>query len=88
MQTYCLGTHHIRKNLSSHAETSKLGESVWLLSYADRHCLEVLVGVHELFMKGWIREITNITAWNQAHSSSGFGGAEVVCWPLIPKFAG
>ena len=21
-------------------------------------------------------------------SVSGFGGAEVVCWPLIPKFAG
>ena len=22
------------------------------------------------------------------HAGSGFGGAEVACWPLIPKFAG
>ena len=22
------------------------------------------------------------------HLGSGFGGAEVVCWPLIPRFAG
>ena len=22
------------------------------------------------------------------HNLSGFGGAEVACWPLIPKFAG
>jgi len=22
------------------------------------------------------------------HGSSGFGGLEVACWPLVPKFAG
>ena len=66
-QTFCLGTCHIRKNLSSHAKICVLGEIVWLVSCADRHCLKV--GVHELFRKRWITEITNITAWNQAHSS-------------------
>jgi hypothetical protein len=30
------------------------------------------------------REITRV--WNK--DSSGFGGLEVACWPLVPKFAG
>ena len=25
---------------------------------------------------------------SQANTSSGFGGLEVACWPLVPKFAG
>ena len=24
----------------------------------------------------------------EIHHSSGFGGLEVACWPLVPKFAG
>jgi hypothetical protein len=40
-QTFCLGSHHTRKYLSSHAETCVLGEIVWLVSCADRHCLKV-----------------------------------------------
>ena len=41
-QTSYLGTHHIRKNLSSRAETCVLGEIVWLVSCADRRCLQVV----------------------------------------------
>ena len=32
--------------------------------------------------------MTIMTACCVSHKVSGFGGAEVACWPLIPKFAG
>jgi hypothetical protein len=33
-------------------------------------------------------EVQNITALEVTCPEGGFGGAEVACWPLIPKFAG
>jgi len=34
-------------------------------------------------------EVSQFTGIEVAYSKkSGFGGLEVVCWPLVPKFAG
>ena len=52
-------------------------------------CLEYsLVGDYScLKTREWIG--CNINAWTMLpHHCSGFGGLEVACWPLVPKFAG
>jgi hypothetical protein len=37
-----------------------------------------------VFHKHWSQMVST----SVSPRGSGFGGAEVVCWPLIPKFAG
>jgi len=60
-QTSYLGTHHIRKNLSSRAETCVLGEIVWLVSCADRHCLQVVWSPVSCSGKnGWVKSPTSL----------------------------
>ena len=41
-------------------------------------------------VKGQCRKyfITRLSCSVGKHVTSGFGGAEVACWPLLPKFAG
>ena len=32
--------------------------------------------------------VNSCTIWSTKNCLSGFGGLEVACWPLVPKFAG
>ena len=41
---------------------------------------------------GWTQPLTEMStrniSWGVKAADSGFGGLEVACWPLVPKFVG
>jgi len=43
-------------------------------------------------MTGFVLHILHVPLWHTKGQNklylSGFGGLEVTCWPLVPKFAG
>jgi hypothetical protein len=56
--------------------------------HARRHAQSTWVRYRECLSASLNHSDVNLFVYSLLNNACGFGGLEVACWPLVPKFAG